>query len=263
MIAGRWLQPGDENAVVVAADLLKDEQDLKLGDDLNLDIDGRESRWRIVGVAQVLFVGRAAYTSYDYTARATNEVGKASFLTVVTAQHDAAFQAEVAKALREQLKQVGFKVSGSQTIGEIRASIQFQFSIIVVMLLVMAILLAVVGGLGLMGTMSINVLERTREIGVMRAIGASNGAILGIVMVEGIIIGMVSWLIGVLIALPLSRLLAEAVGQVFLKSSPSYVFSITGALLWLGTVIVLAAVSSMLPAWNASRVTVRDVLAYE
>ena len=160
---------------------------------------------------------------------------------MLTAQHDGAFQAEVAKAIREQLKQAGFKVSGSQTIGEIRASIQFQFNIIVVMLLVMAVLLAVVGGLGLMGTMSINVLERTREIGVMRAIGASNGAILGIVMVEGILIGMVSWLIGALIALPLSRLLAEAVGQVFLKSSPSYVFSITGALLWLGTVIVLAA----------------------
>jgi putative ABC transport system permease protein len=193
----------------------------------------------------------------------TNEVGKSSFLTLVTQQHDAAFQAQVAKALREQLKRAGFNVSGTQTIGEIRTSVQFQFNIVVVMLLVMAVLLAVVGGLGLMGTMSINVLERTREIGVMRAIGASNGAILGIVMVEGIFIGIVSWAIGSLIALPLSRLLAEAVGQVFLKSSPSYVFSSVGALLWLGTVIVLAAVSSMLPAWNASRVTVRDVLAYE
>jgi putative ABC transport system permease protein len=263
MVAGRWLEPGDENAVVVAADLLKVEKDLKLGDDLLLDINGRESRWRVVGIAQVLFVGRAAYTSYDYTARVTNAVGKSSFLTVVTAQHDAAYQSEVAKAVREQLKQAGFKVSGSQTIGEIRASVQFQFSIVVIMLLVMAVLLAVVGGLGLMGTMSINVLERTREIGVMRAIGASTGAILGIVMVEGVIIGMVSWALGTLIALPLSRLLAEAVGQVFLKNSPSYVFSITGALLWLGTVIILAAVSSMLPAWNASRVTVRDVLAYE
>ncbi len=263
MLAGRWLQPGDESAIVVAADLLKAEKDLKLGDDMVLDIDGRESSWRIVGIAQVLFVGRAAYTSYDYTARLTNDVGKSSFVTVVTAQHDAGFQGEVAKAVRDRLKQAGFKVSGTQTIGEIRASVQFQFSIIVVMLLVMAILLAVVGGLGLMGTMSINVLERTREIGVMRAIGASNGAILGIVMVEGIIIGVVSWVLGALIALPFSRLLAEAVGQVFLKSSPSYVFSGGGALLWLGAVIVLAAVSSMLPAWNASRLTVRDVLAYE
>jgi putative ABC transport system permease protein len=131
------------------------------------------------------------------------------------------------------------------------------------MLLVMAVLLAVVGGLGLMGTMSINVLERTREIGVMRAIGASSGAILRIVMVEGVLIGVVSWLLGVVIALPFSKLLDEAVGQAFLKASPSYVFSTSGALLWLGIVIVLAAVSSALPAWNASRITVRDVLAYE
>jgi len=222
-VKARLLFAGVCTLGVVAADLLKVEKDLKLGDDLSLDINGRESRWRIVGIAQVLFVGRAAYTSYDYTARVTNDVGKSSFVAVVTAQHDPAFQSEVAKAVRDQLKQAGFKVSGTQTIGEIRASIQFQFSIIVVMLLVMAILLAVVGGLGLMGTMSINVLERTREIGVMRAIGASNGAILGIVMIEGIIIGVVSWAIGALIALPLSRLLAEAVGQVFLKSSPSYV----------------------------------------
>jgi putative ABC transport system permease protein len=263
MIAGRWLRPGDENAVVVAADLLKAEKDLELGDDIVLDIDGRESSWRIVGVAQVLFVGRAAYTSYDYTTRVTDDVGKSSFLTVVTERHDPASQTEVAKAVREQLKRAGFNVSGTRTIGEIRANVQFQFNIVVVMLLVMAILLAVVGGLGLMGTMSINVLERTREIGVMRAIGASNGAILWIVMLEGIVIGIVSWVIGALIALPFSRLLAEAVGQVFLRTSPSYVFSSGGALLWLGTVIVLAAVSSMLPAWNASRVTVRDVLAYE
>lgn len=263
MVAGRWLQAGDENAVVVAADLLKDEKDLKLGDNIAIDIEGRETSWRIVGIAQVLFVGRAAYTSYDYTARVTNDVGKSSFLTVVTRQHDSVSQAEVAKAVREQLKRAGFNVRATRTIGEIREGVQFQFSIVVVMLLVMAVLLAVVGGLGLMGTMSINVLERTREIGVMRAIGASNGAILWIVMVEGIFIGIVSWLIGLLIALPFSHLLAEAVGQAFLQSSPIYVFSSAGALLWLGTVIVLAAVSSMLPAWNASRVTVRDVLAYE
>ncbi|NTU82690.1 MAG: ABC transporter permease [Chloroflexales bacterium] len=263
LTAGRWLLPGDENAIVIAADLLKTEKDLALGDELVLDIDGRESRWRIVGIARVLFVGRAAYASYDYTTRVTGDVGQSSFLSVVTERHDAASQAAVAKTLRAQLKQAGFNISGTQTIGEIRANIDFQFSIVVLMLLMMAVLLAVVGGLGLMGTMSINVIERTREIGVMRAIGASNGAILRIVMVEGVLIGVVSWLVGALIALPFSRVLAEAVGQAFLQAAPDYVFSLAGALLWLATVIGLAALASFLPAWNASRVTVRDVLAYE
>ena len=58
IVAGRWLLPEDQNAVVIAADLLKTEPDLKLGDHLVLDINGREIPWRIVGVAQVLFVDR-------------------------------------------------------------------------------------------------------------------------------------------------------------------------------------------------------------
>ena len=53
--------------------------------------------------------------------------------------------------------------------------------------------LAVVGGLGLMGTMSINVLERTREIGVMRTIGAVDRAIRQTVIIEGLVIGLVTW----------------------------------------------------------------------
>jgi putative ABC transport system permease protein len=126
----------------------------------------------------------------------------------------------------------------------------------------MAVLLAVVGGLGLMGTMSINVIERTREIGVMRAIGASNRAVLQIVMVEGMLVGGLSWCVGVLVALPISKLLSGAVG-IALQTPLSHVFSMLGVLLWLGIVVVLAALASFLPAWSAARVTVRDVLAYE
>jgi putative ABC transport system permease protein len=125
------------------------------------------------------------------------------------------------------------------------------------------VLLAVVGGLGLMGTMSINVLERTREIGVMRAIGATDGAVLRIVMFEGILIGMLSWLIGALVAFPVSKLMNEGVGVAFQAPGLSFTFSTQGVLLWLTIVVVLAGLASFLPAWNATRVTVRDVLSYE
>ena len=260
---GRWLLPEDENAVVIAADLLKTEPDLRLGDDLVLSINRRETSWRIVGIAQVLFAGRQVYANYDYLARVTNQVGRAGSMVVVTRQHDAASRSQVAKELRDRFKQASLNVSVTQTNSDIRSSAEFQFNIIVVLLMVMAVLLAVVGGLGLMGTMSINVLERTREIGVMRAIGASNGAILRIVIVEGVLIGVVSWLIAAVIALPFSKLLSDTVGDTLLKAPPSYIFSTSGALLWLGVVMVLAAVASALPAWNATRVTVRDVLAYE
>jgi putative ABC transport system permease protein len=97
----------------------------------------------------------------------------------------------------------------------------------------------------------------------MRAIGASDGAVLQIVIVEGILIGTLSWLIGALLALPLSRALSNMVGQAIMEANLSYTFSIQGVWLWLALVVVLSALASFVPARNASRVTVRDVLAYE
>jgi ABC-type antimicrobial peptide transport system permease subunit len=78
----------------------------------------------------------------------------------------------------------------------------------------MAVVMAAVGGLGLSGTMSMNVLERVREIGVMRAIGASDGAILRLVLVEGIIIGLLSWVAGAVVAVPLAWVIANVLGNI-------------------------------------------------
>ena len=137
------------------------------------------------------------------------------------------------------------------------------FDVIVFMLLAMGILIASVGALGLMGTMSTNVLERTREIGVMRAIGASDGAVQRIVIVEGILIGLISWMIGGALAFPAGLALSSAVGNVLFQTALPYSFSSSGVFTWLAIVVVLATIASFLPAWNASRLTVREVLAYE
>ena len=114
-----------------------------------------------------------------------------------------------------------------------------------------------------MGTMSTNVLERTREIGVMRAIGATDGSVQQIVIVEGVFIGWISWLFGALLAFPVGALLATTVGKVLFQTTLPYTFSAGGLASWLLIVTVLAAVASFLPAWNASRLTVREVLAYQ
>jgi putative ABC transport system permease protein len=145
----------------------------------------------------------------------------------------------------------------------VREDVENTVNIIVSFLAIMAILIAIVGGLGLMGTMSINALERTREIGVMRAVGASDGSVVRVFLVEGIFIGALSWLIGAVLALPISKLLSDAVGVALTEAPLSYTFSTNGALLWLAIALILAAMASFLPARSASRLTVREVLAYE
>jgi putative ABC transport system permease protein len=114
-----------------------------------------------------------------------------------------------------------------------------------------------------MGTMSINVLERTREIGVLRAIGASNGDIQGIVILEGLVVGLISWAISILLAFPITNVLCFGVGMAVLTAPMPAVFGVSGILAWLIVTLVLTTIASALPARRASKLTVRDTLAYE
>jgi putative ABC transport system permease protein len=260
---GRWLLPEDENAVVVNTYLLKDEPDVEVGDDIVLKIGEDELTWRVVGILSATPPAPMAYVNLPYFTQVTGGVGRAGVVFVVSKEHDAATQSRLALALEERFERLGYQVNWTQTSHTERAQAESQFNVLVMFLLIMAVLLAVVGAIGLMGTMSLNVLERTREIGVMRAIGASDGAVLQIVIVEGILIGMLSWFIGALLALPLSRALSNMVGEAIMEANLSYSFSTSGVWLWLVLVVVLSAMASFFPARNASRVTVRDVLAYE
>jgi putative ABC transport system permease protein len=263
LVEGRWLLPEDENAVVFNTLLLKDEPDVQVGDDVVLKIEGRETTWRVVGFVKGTPPVPMAYVNLDHFARVVGGVGRAGAVFVQTERHDPAFQSQIEKALEDHFEAVGLEVSSTMTQDRDRSQYASQFNVLTMFLLIMAILLALVGGIGLMGTMSLNVLERIREIGVMRAIGASDGAVLKIVIVEGVVIGLLSWLLGTFCALPLSKLLSNALGAMIFESPLSYTFSLWGTGLWLGVVIVLAALASAWPARSASRVTVRDVLAYE
>ncbi len=262
IVGGRWLLPEDEGAAVVNTLVLKDEKDLKLGETITVKLDDKDYTLRIVGLVRGVMTGPIVYVNYPYFARITHRSGMASGAQAVTAGHSLEEQKAIAKVMEERLEAAGMRVTRTESIAEQRQIIANLFDILVAVLSVMAVLLAVVGGLGLMGTMSINVLERTREIGVMRAIGASDGAVRRIVIVEGVLIGLISWVIGAVLAYPLGSLLSDAVGQSVLRSPLTYTFSLTGTMIWLAVVVGIATLASLLPAWNASRLSVREALAY-
>lgn len=262
MIHGRWLLPNDQNAVVLSTSWLQNEPDVLLGDTITLKFQGRETEWVVVGFFRGLDNSLIAYTNYAYFAHEVREVGTSQLVNVVTRSRTTHDQEQVAQILEDYFRAAGLHVTTSTTATAERTQSQASFGITITLLMVMAILIAIVGGLGLMGTMTLNVLERKREIGVMRAIGASNSAILHIVITEGVFIGLISWMFGLVLAWPLSLLLSQQVGLIFLGAPFLYVYSWWGATLWLIIVVGLAALASFLPAWNASRLTVRDVLSH-
>jgi putative ABC transport system permease protein len=263
ILEGRWLLPDDENALVINTDVLKEKPEIKIGDEVTLNIDGSLKSWLVVGIVRSVMSGPLVYTNYPYFSRVMGRYGLASAVYLATEKHDPAYQENMAKILERHFENVGINVSSISTTAELRETAITQFNVIISFLLLMAILLTIVGGFGLTGTMSLNVLERTREIGVMRAIGASNGDIMRIVIVEGVLIGVISWFLGSILSFPLGIILSDLVGSGFLQASLRYTFSYMGMFLWLIVAIILAIIASSIPARSAVRLPVHDVLAYE
>ncbi|MDJ0755335.1 MAG: FtsX-like permease family protein [Ardenticatenaceae bacterium] len=260
---GRWLRPGEANAVVVNTIFLRDEPDLGLGDEITFKLEGQETEWKIVGVVSGGQVVGMVFVDYDAFSREIGLVDRADWLMVKTVTSDEATQVKVRDYLQTQFDQMGIRVNISATVASEMREVQAIFQILIVMLFFMTFMLAAVGGFGLAGTMSINVLERSREIGIMRAIGASNRSVLYIFLVEGLLIGLLSWVVAVVLAWPVGWYLSKAIGEQFLNTPLDYAFSYSSVLIWLVAVIVLSMLSSLVPAWNASRLTVQRVLAYE
>lgn len=263
LLDGRWVRASDTNEIAVNKDFIKNEPDVHVGSEVTLKIEGKEHAFKVVGVTTGQLRGTVVFANYAGFSQIVEQSGQASRLVVATKDRSAAAQQRTATAIEEQLKHLGYKVDSTDTNALIRSRVAFQFNILVTFLLIMAIILAAVGGLGLMGTMSINVLERTREIAVMRAIGASDSAVVGIFLVEGLLVGLIGCALGSVVAIPMSRVLSDTVGMQFFGSPLSYSFSVPGVGLWLVTALAMAALASLAPSWRASRISVQDALAYE
>jgi putative ABC transport system permease protein len=188
--------------------------------------------------------------------------GGISELVVRTDSHTKADQDAASSRLEQELKDAGLPVTSVRTSTSVTSNIASQLGILVTFLAIMAVILATVGVIGLSGTMIINVLESTREIGVMRAIGASHGSIYQVFVTEGVVVGLLSWFGGLLLSWPMSwglvRLLETAIGLPL-----SYAFSWYGVGVWLLVVALISAGASLLPAFRASQVSVRDAISYE
>jgi putative ABC transport system permease protein len=130
------------------------------------------------------------------------------------------------------------------------------------MILALAIIVAIVGGIGLMGALSISVIERTKEIGVLRAVGARSGTIMGMFVMEGILQGVFSWIISVPISFVLGQYVARTMGQAMFNASLDYAYNTAAVLQWLVVILIISILASILPARNATRISVQTSLAY-
>ncbi|MEO8577753.1 MAG: ABC transporter permease, partial [Gemmatimonadales bacterium] len=260
VMSGRWLKQGDKNVIVVGRRLAEEDPTLAVGREIPLVVDGKEATWRVIGIVASGPAPVAATTIEAVPGGGTRRVDLA---VVRTTTRDGIEQGAVSRRLRQDLENRGFAVSSVQLSEENRRVIEDHLLLVAGFLLVMSQAMIIVGGLGLASTMSLAVLERTREIGVMRAIGAKHSTILAMFQVEALAMSIVGWAIAIPLSLPASIIIGKVFGRIMFPLPVSFVPDLRAVVNWLVVVIVVSIVACAWPAYRATRITTAKALSYE
>jgi putative ABC transport system permease protein len=265
IVAGRWLQPGDNRAIVLNAETAE-ENDIALGELVTLDLgDLGNQQWQVVGfyrTVAVVPVPDGIYAPQEAIFRATPKYNVGRQLLVRTRHQDAASTEAITRQLKEMFERRNWDITDTRTIHEDRAFFDNFFAQYIPMLLALAVIMAIVGGIGLMGSLAISVAERTKEIGVMRAIGAKTVVLMGMLILEGVLQGLTSWLVAVPLSFLLGQPLAVLMGQAMFDIALDYQYNVGAMLTWLVMVVVISTLASVMPARAATTISVRESLAY-
>jgi putative ABC transport system permease protein len=261
---GRMLDPMDARAILLNQKLAG-RMGVGVGDEIIIDLpEVGETRWTIVGLVFDLN-GRdqnTAFANIDTLNIALRNVGKAAVAMIQGTDQSLATQQAIEADLIQFLDARGIKVGSSGVATAERNQASAQFSILTQLLMMMTILMAVVGSMGLSGTLSINVIERRREIGVMRAVGASSRDVAFVFTGEGLMLGITSWVLALPLGLGVAPTFVLSLGEV-IDFPAEYYPAMHAVWLWLGIVIVLSIFASWVPARRATRISVNESLAYE
>jgi len=268
IVSGRWLQRSDGRVIVISQETAENNN-LEVGDLVFLDLGEEGSaEWEIIGLYRVIygsgFMIEPIYAPQDAVLSLTSQDDKASQVLVNGDVRNLEEESALSDNLKAIFEDAGYGIDFYTTSARLeqRVYADNQFNSIISMLLSLAMLTGMVGGIGLAGSLGISVVERTREIGVLRSIGARSKEIMGIFIMEGVLQGLISFLIATPIAFILAGPMARALGRAMLEVDLDFAFNFTAVAIWLVVVVIISILASIAPARRATKISVNEVLTY-
>lgn len=260
VVEGLWLNNNTANDVVLNQSA---RGSFRVGDRISLLIDGKPIQWNVIGFTEDVGSPATAYVSLEAFSRLTNTSGKANMMRISYTDRSKENARQKNQEVEALLERENISISATIPVWLLHNAIAAHMKVLVNALMAMAILMALVGTLGLMSTMSMNILERTREIGVMRAIGATPKKIRNLVVAEGLLIGMLSLLIAVGLSLLISTYIGRLIGNMAFRTPLSLTISLAALAIWVLIIVAGSYVATLYPARRANKITTREALAYE
>lgn len=264
VIKGRWLQAGKETEIVMNQRAAESFGYPEVNKVHPIRIKDRFIRAKLVGIVKEFDVAKIYIdkTRYD---RLVNPAHLVNSLMFVAGKNSYDQVIDLKKAIETAIAGSNLDVLFVMSQAERAKIIYDHLNIILTILSFLALLVLVVSALGMASATGINIMERTREIGVLRAIGATPKMIYRIFIAEGMMVSVVSIVAGIILSWPLSVLAATYFGYLILRARTSleFSFSSTGFLITLALTMIFGWLASRIPARRAVSVSTRKALSYE
>lgn len=263
LIEGTAWRDDPQRTGVVISSRIQEYTGLGMGDTIEITASGNTQSFPIIGVANWPFndVWFKWRTLAEFGGLVNDGQPYPNLFTVILAGEEPT--ADEAEAKTEAINEVLLDNGISAQLDNVVASNELIVQIVVifgVVLSLAAFLIAAVGGVGLLTTLSISVFERQKEIGVMRSVGATSGQVAQQFVIEGVVVGLVAWLVAVPISLGIRQVLLENLpfGQTFEISYSPLTLAVG-----LGGMLFLVVIASLWPSIAAARRTVSEILRYQ
>jgi putative ABC transport system permease protein len=258
--SGRWFGSGDRNVVDITNQLAQ-RLDLHVGDRISVSSDSGLSRWRVIGIVDDVANGDTAFYA---------PISEVALLGSIPQQRGDLALVRLANntpaSVDRKRDEISVALAGARipaagrTIAEIEEQGKSQFQIITGLLYVIVVIIGLVGALALFGTITMSVLERRREIGVMRSVGARTRAIVWVFLAEALVLGFVGWLVSIALGYMAARWLAGLMSATLLPLT--FFFPIAGIVLTFVIIFVISFLAAIGPSLGAARTRISDTLRY-
>jgi putative ABC transport system permease protein len=262
VLEGRWLHPDDTDAIVLPQTMRRTLPGVGVGDVVQLPVGDRLTNWRVAGIVEELGGATCPCVSTAGFAQATGRSDQANLFRIVSDRRDPNTPAAIGQVARDALAAASIEAQYRTLDSMIAASVEGHSGLLVALLLLVASVIGAVGLIGLGSMMSTSVIERTREFGVMSAIGAPASTVRNLVVFEGIFTALISCLVAAVPALVLAWLMGTGLGNLFMDAPVPFRVSGSAIAIWVIIVVLGAVLATLAPASRASRLTVREALAY-
>ena len=264
--SGRLLEATDNNVVVIGYRIAHEMYDQEIGLNRIIAIEGRS--YRVVGILADGESDSAIIMPIDSAVDIIDDAEPDVYDSIIVKADSVDNVETVVYDIEEKLMisrhvmnddDRDFSVSDSLSMAESFSEMMASFTIF---LGAIAGVSLVVGSVGIANTMFTSVLERTKEIGTMKAIGAKNSDILMIFLFNSALVGFVGGVLGILLSLILTSFFPY-LGLPMTRSSTGMTVAPDLMALGIGIAMIIGILSGLIPAYNASKMKPVDALRYE